>query len=100
MELRGSKKQQKMAHVGACGLLFVVQAVVRLDLPAEALGDGLGSELWAVACPSDWELEAEELVWRESGGRETGAEAPASFPASLGRRVHPLALAPGPVTML
>ena len=74
--------------MGACGLLFVVQAAVRLDLPAEALGDGLDSELWAVACPSDWELGAEELVWRESGGREMGVEAPARFPACNGRGPH------------
>ena len=86
----------------------MVQAFGLLVQPAEALGDGLGSELRGVACPSDRELvlsKRKQRSWRESGVRETGTEALASFPAHKrgGLRLreggpHPLALALGPVT--
>lgn len=68
-ELRGSKKQQRMVHMGACGPLFVAQAVGLLDQSTEVLGDGLGSELWGLACPSDRELvlsKRKQMSW--SGG--------------------------------
>jgi len=72
-ELRGGKKQQKMAPVGARGPLSVVQAVVPLHLPAEALRDGLGSELWGVACPSDRELVLSKRKQKSWSGGSLGA---------------------------
>lgn len=63
-----------------------------------------GSELWAMACPSAWELvlskQAEELVWRESEGRESETEAQASFPALKGGGLYLQEAGPIPLLWL